>query len=257
MSKNIVLSYTDHGNGSPVVLLHGFLSTKTYWHKLIELLSANHRVIAIDLLGFGDSPKPRKSKYDYHDHVKSIHATVKHAGVTEPATFIGHSMGSLLALRYANEYKDEVSKLILTNLPVMRSIEEVKEAIFKPSLIIRLGLSRSSHRLTWAFARLIYRLGLFPAQVATDLMGTADFIFRHTARSRFNSFHNVIAQAKIEADLAGIEVQTTILQGIYDRGVYLDNLVKHIRLSDQTSVKTFATGHHIPLVMPKVITDNM
>lgn len=255
MINTPLLSYTEHGSGTPVVLLHGFLSTKTYWHKLIDLLAAKHRVIAIDLLGFGDSPKPRRADYDYSDHLLSIEATLKHANVQEPFILIGHSMGSLLALRYANLHKEDVSKLILANLPVMRNIHEVKEAVFKPSLIIKLGLSRSSHRLTWAFARFLYRIGLFPAQVATDLMGTADFVFRHTARSRFKSFHNVIAQAKIETDLASIEVQTTILQGIYDRSIYLENLKNRIHLPDHTDVKTFATGHHIPLVMPKVIAD--
>ena len=53
--KNINVNYEDYGQGTPLVLLHGFLETSQMWHELLPQLSQNHRVILIDLLGHGNT----------------------------------------------------------------------------------------------------------------------------------------------------------------------------------------------------------
>ena len=53
--KNTVISYSDIGTGTTVVLLHGFLENKTMWKDLAPILAKKNRVISIDLLGHGQS----------------------------------------------------------------------------------------------------------------------------------------------------------------------------------------------------------
>jgi len=53
--KNTKISYTDSGKGAVVVLLHGFLENKYMWKDVIPAISKNKRVLAIDLLGHGQS----------------------------------------------------------------------------------------------------------------------------------------------------------------------------------------------------------
>ena len=57
--KPLRASYTEVGTGSPIIFLHGFLSNKHCWEELTNLLKDHHRCISLDLLGFGDSSKPK------------------------------------------------------------------------------------------------------------------------------------------------------------------------------------------------------
>ena len=53
--KNIKISYTDSGKGPVVVLLHGFLENKRMWKEIVPEVSNTNRVLAIDLLGHGQT----------------------------------------------------------------------------------------------------------------------------------------------------------------------------------------------------------
>src|SRR2546427_6279674 len=62
-SGDIELYYEDHGNGSPVVLVHGWPLSGASWEKQVPvLLEAGHRVIMYDRRGFGESSKPARSE---------------------------------------------------------------------------------------------------------------------------------------------------------------------------------------------------
>ncbi len=228
-----------------------------YWRKVTDLVSQNYRVVSIDLLGFGQSPKPRKSNYDYDAHIASIKRTLWAAGVSEPFILVGHSMGALLSLRFATLYEDKVSKLVLTNMPVMIGSRQVKEHIFKPNIIYRLGLSPVSHRMMWAILKVLYRLKLLPRRSALLLSSNIEYVFKHSPLSRLKSFRSVIMQAKTEVDLAAVTVKTTILSGIDDKMIYIHNLAHNINLGPHVVVKNYRTGHHIPLVMPEILAQTI
>lgn len=255
--KAPTLHYRSYGHGTPVVFLHGFLASSAYWKKVTALIARNHRVIAIDLLGFGNSPKPRRSKYDYDAHIASIDQTLRSAGVTGPFILVGHSMGALLSLRYANIHKTRVQKLVLTNMPIMLGRQQVIDNILKTNIVFRLGLTPFTHRIMWGTAKLLYRSKLLPAGAFGELNTHIEYVFKHSPMSRLKSFRRVIMQAKTDVDLKMIGVKTTLLSGIEDRKVYLDNLTHHIGLSPYVSVRNFNTGHHIPLVMPEVIAETI
>lgn len=104
-------------SGPTVVLLHGINGKISNWTFVIDELSKTHKVVAIDLLGFGKSQRPDNLRYNAKDHVKSIKYTLKKGGVDKPFVLVGHSMGAIIAVNYAASYPRHVSRLVLCSLP--------------------------------------------------------------------------------------------------------------------------------------------
>lgn len=255
--KTQLLHGISYGSGPVVVLLHGFLASSKYWARVSELVAENNRVIAIDLLGFGNSPKPLFNSYDYDDHIETINQTLTSMGVTQPFILVGHSMGALIALRYANDYKTKVRELILMNMPIMLGSKEVKSEFFASNIIYRLGLSPYTHRFMWFMLRVLFMLRLLPARPQKKLSENKDFVFKHSSRSRLRSFRKVIMNARTEVDLASVQVKTTVLSGVYDKKIYLYNLLNNIQLSPFVMLKNVETGHHIPRFMPELLLQSL
>ena len=90
---------TDAGTGSPVVMIHGIASSSVTFERLIPLVEPYHRVIAIDLLGFGESPAPDDAAYTIDEHVAALARTLRELRLREPFVLVGHSMGALIARR--------------------------------------------------------------------------------------------------------------------------------------------------------------
>ena len=108
------IKYVAYGEGPPIVLLHGFGASIGHWRKNIPVLAvAEHRVYAIDLLGFGDSDKPDIS-YTLEFWVKLIHDFWK-THVQAPAIFIGNSIGALMALMTLTTYPETATGGVLLN----------------------------------------------------------------------------------------------------------------------------------------------
>jgi pimeloyl-ACP methyl ester carboxylesterase len=82
-------------DGSPIVLLHCYTCAIDWWDPMIPLLERKHRVVAIDLLGFGGSEKPG-SGYSMTDQAELVAEALSQLGV-EDATVVGHSMGGSVA----------------------------------------------------------------------------------------------------------------------------------------------------------------
>lgn len=121
----------DEGEGSVVVLLHGIASSASTFELVIPELRKYHRVIAIELLGFGSSPAPADAKYTIDEHVAAIAATIHSLRLRQPFILVGHSLGSLLAARYAASHKREVARLVLASPPIYLRPEEIGDPLVR------------------------------------------------------------------------------------------------------------------------------
>ena len=108
----------DEGQGPPVILLHGIASSSVTFTHVAPLLRKNHRVIAMDLLGFGYSPNPPEAHFTLEEHVAAVASTIKSLRLKGPVTLVGHSLGALIANRYAAENKSRVKHLVMVSPPV-------------------------------------------------------------------------------------------------------------------------------------------
>lgn len=107
------LHHVEFGAGPRVVFLHGLGATHRYWLPHLGSAPAARRIALIDLLGFGDSPKPW-FRHNIDRHLERLHAVI---GTECNQTLVGHSLGAALALAYAARYPEHVGKLVLLSLP--------------------------------------------------------------------------------------------------------------------------------------------
>lgn len=115
----LTMAYMDRAaekpNGKTVVLLHGKNFSGAYWERTARALSAEgFRVIMPDQIGFGKSSKPVDYPYTFQalaNHTRQLLDSLK----VGKAAIVGHSMGGMVATRFALMYPDRTEKLVLVN----------------------------------------------------------------------------------------------------------------------------------------------
>lgn len=115
---------TDSSEGSKgnpienVIFLHGFLCSSSIWtetvfQNLSESVKGKYMLFAVDLLGFGKSPKPRDSLYTLREHLDMIEQSVICPFDLKSFNLVAHSMGCIIALAVAAKYSKSVKSITL------------------------------------------------------------------------------------------------------------------------------------------------
>ncbi len=109
--NGVRLHYFIGGQGSPVVLLHGYAETGHMWLPLMPLLAKNHTVIVPDLRGAGNSSKP-DSGYDKKNMAVDIHDLTSSLGF-DRVSIVGHDIGLMVAYAYAAQFPQATERVVL------------------------------------------------------------------------------------------------------------------------------------------------
>jgi pimeloyl-ACP methyl ester carboxylesterase len=114
MVDGIRLHYSDRGEGTPIVLIHGNAVTGDDWNTsgVLDLLLRTHRVIIFDRPGFGHSERPRGIVWTAVRQADLIHAAFLQLGIERPV-IVGHSLGTIVALALAERYQADIAALVL------------------------------------------------------------------------------------------------------------------------------------------------
>lgn len=91
------IRYWTAGQGEPLLLIHGFPTASWDWHYLWAPLAENYQVIACDMLGFGDSAKPRGHAYSLLEQADLQQALLGHLNVSAPVHVLAHDYGDSVA----------------------------------------------------------------------------------------------------------------------------------------------------------------
>jgi pimeloyl-ACP methyl ester carboxylesterase len=102
------LAYDEAGAGSPVVLLHAGIADRRMWREQLDTLAARHRVVALDLRGYGESDLP-STPFAHHDDVVGL---LDALGI-DRAALVGCSFGGAVAIDTALAHPDRVTALAL------------------------------------------------------------------------------------------------------------------------------------------------
>jgi len=106
------VAYQDAGSGDEVLLLiHGMAGSSETWRAVIPQLSTKYRVVAPDLLGHGQSAKPR-SDYSLGAFAVSLRDLLDELGISR-ATVVGQSLGGGVAMQFAYQHRDYCQRLVL------------------------------------------------------------------------------------------------------------------------------------------------
>lgn len=123
-SKGVKIRYITKGSGVPVLLIHGMtMNIESCWSapaeggNLIERLSKNHLVVALDCRGHGKSDKPHDSSQYGQLMVKDVVNLLNHLNISK-AHVIGFSMGSIIAGNLQLNYPDRVISTVLSGAMV-------------------------------------------------------------------------------------------------------------------------------------------
>lgn len=136
------LHYVEGGKGDVLVLLHGWPETWYSWRKVLPVLAKSHRVIALDLPGFGSS-EPISSA-DKRSVAKHINIFLKSLNINK-VSLVAHDMGGTVAYAYVNQFPDQVDRLVFseTAIPGYMFADETPQDI--------LQINRNSVKGIWHF----------------------------------------------------------------------------------------------------------
>jgi pimeloyl-ACP methyl ester carboxylesterase len=200
----------DAGHGPPVVMIHGIASSWVTFERLIPLVEPHHRTIAIDLLGFGGSPAPPDATYTIDEHVAALRRTIAALRLREPFVLIGHSMGSLIATRYAALHPRRLSKLVLVSPPV-----------YLPTATIGAGRERAAQGLYFRAYEYLRENKDFTIRAAATLARLSPIknlleVSERNWRAFVLSLQNSIETQTTVTDLAAVRAPVEVVYGSLD-----------------------------------------
>jgi pimeloyl-ACP methyl ester carboxylesterase len=186
--------YRAAGSGPVVVLVHGITSTSATWSNVLPYLAERFTIIAPDLLGHGDSAKPR-GDYSLGAYACGIRDLIIALG-HERATFVGHSLGGGVAMQLAYQFPEHCERLVLVASGGLgREITPLLRAASLPGAEVVLPLLTDERVLGSgrAIGRLLGRVGL---RVHTDvgevLRGHASLSDRETRAAFLHTLRTIV-----------------------------------------------------------------
>ncbi len=111
--NGVDLAYTDQGQGTPIVFVHGFPFSRVMWDPQVKVLSGQFRVIALDLRGHGESDAPLWL-YTMDQFADDIKGLLDHLSI-QKAVLAGFSMGGYVVFAFYRKYADRVKGLVLAD----------------------------------------------------------------------------------------------------------------------------------------------
>ncbi|XP_066380142.1 probable lysophospholipase BODYGUARD 3 [Miscanthus floridulus] len=221
-----------------VLFIHGFISSSGFWTETVlphvsPAARSRRRLFAVDLLGFGRSPKPADSLYTLREHVEMIERSVIERHGVQSFHIVAHSLGSILALALAVRHPAAVRSLTLVAPPyfpvprgevgtryVLRTVAPrrvwppiafgASVACWYEHLSRTVSIVLCKHHRLWELAFRVFTL----YRVRTYLM---DGFFCHTHIASWHTLHNIIcgSAGKIDRCLEVVRDQLTCDVTVY------------------------------------------
>ncbi len=246
-----IVHYEADGRGQPVILLHGWLGSWSYWMKTMAALRSHYRCYALDFWGFGESGK-RRDSYQVNDFVNLVDQFMDRLGIEE-APIVGHSMGGTVAISLALTKPKRVQRVIVVGSPI------VGDSL---NIFLRLAGKPWIASIVWQMPTAL-KLGirLFSPFVAKDWPQWYQMITRDISQATLPSFFTSINSLH-KTDLRGdLSVITRPIMGIYGAGDNVvepsqaDIIVKSVPIS---RIKMMAGSGHFPMLdEPQAFNENL
>lgn len=234
----VALAYEDLGQGDPpIVLVHGWTCDHTYFAPQAEHFQHNHRVIAVDLRGHGESDRP------HQDYTMSLFADdlawlCRQLSVAKPVV-IGHSMGGVIAFELGAQYPELPTAVVAVDAPIIPS-PSARDAIAP----VIAGLKTADYRKVSRdfVANALFRPTDDPvlrARVVEAMSAAPQHVMASAAEQIF--------ACDTEASTAMVRVPTLLLDAGLDPAKVAR--IKAIK-PDATFGQTVGAGHFLPLLVP-------
>lgn len=260
-----------------VVFIHGFISSSSFWTETLfpnfsKEARSSYRLFAVDLLGFGRSPKPSDSLYTLSEHLEMIERSVLEAHNVKSFHIVAHSLGCILALALAVKHPHSVHSLTFLAPPfypvpkgeaqatqyVMRQIAPRRVwpiMTFGASLVcwyehitrMVCFLICKNHRL-WEFLTKLFTRN----RVRTFLL---EGFFCHTHNAAWHTLHNIICGTAgkigiyLDAIKENLNCKVTIFHGKNDEVIPIECSYEVQRRIPRANVRIIDNKDHITIVV--------
>src|SRR3989442_2902850 len=252
------VAYRIAGEGPVLLLVHGIAGSSATWSRVIPALAEQHTVVAPDLLGHGESAKPRGdySLGAYASGIRDLLAVLGH----ERATIVGHSLGGGVAMQFAYQFPQICERLVLVASGGLgKEVNPFLRAVSLPGseYLLPLVLHRSLHDALGTVGGWFGRLGLRGGEIAqevwrsytalTEVRGQMAFV--HTIRSVIDVRGQRVS-ARDRLYLAA-DVPTLIVWGGRDRIIPVSHAqITHDLIPGSRLVVIDDAGHFLPVEQP-------
>lgn len=242
------------GRGEPMVFLHGLGSSGRYWQAIITELKTGKQV-SYDLLGFGESAKPRPFKYSLADQAKALRASLRTDLPFKKVILVGHSMGGLVALQFALLYPNKVKKLVLTNVPVLLSTQDFDTVAKRYSeLPDRLRNKVHGKVITAMHNSDLVKKHVLPRYARYKLKRPEFDMYDmdHLSPYAYQQSLQHVMQNPLQLDVfRGLQVPVVIIQASHDRAVIDGNITKLAKVLPNARILHVQATHQFPRMQPK------
>lgn len=228
------------------IFIHGIGSSAAMWQNVVTQLQdmADVRIIGVDLLGFGNSPKPEWVRYNTVDHARSLAATLRRRRV-DKCVIVGHSLGALVAIEYAKRHPRKVDSLFLCSPPLYTVSDAAKWMPSRDAIYQKLYQKiRERQERTLALGQLL----------STKIRPNRGFMLSEETLPAFiKSLERSIESQTSMQDLSNIQQPTTIFYGKLDPIVISSNVRAVMKRNDRVKASSIVAGHEIGKTYAKVL----
>ncbi|KAF7135126.1 hypothetical protein RHSIM_Rhsim08G0193100 [Rhododendron simsii] len=257
-----------------VIFLHGFLSSSLIWTEMVfpnlsEPTKRNYRLFAVDLLGFGRSPKPRDCLYTLRDHLEMVEKSVINAFQLSSFHLVAHSMGCIVAVALAAKHSKSVKSITLLAPPYFLSPKDgaslaalkglADRKLWPPLLFGSAVMAWYEHLgrgVCFLFCR-NHRAWEWILKLLTrrrDLHFMFTDMTRHTHHSAWHTMHNVICGGAKSMDefleaLRDSKAKIHVIQGAQDHVIPVE-CSSNIKMKvPQAEVEIIANADHNTIIL--------
>jgi 2-succinyl-6-hydroxy-2,4-cyclohexadiene-1-carboxylate synthase len=258
-ANGIDFNIEDYGNGTPLVLLHGFTGSGASWSPINRDLAKRHRVVTIDIVGHGASSAPEDpSPYDFEQVLHDLGDVTAQLGIAR-AFWLGYSLGGRLALGMGVTHPARVSALVLESATAGIHDEHERHQRAEADLDLARRIEEAGVE---AFVDEWERLPIWESQSALPddvLRQQRDIRLRNRAVGLANSLRGMGqgSQPSYWDRLSEIDVPVLLIAGALDRKFVGIAGQMGVRDADATLSVVPGAGHAVHLERPQEFLDDV
>lgn len=239
---DIKLHYLEAGAGEPVLLLHGWPTSSYLWRDTIPAMAASHRVIALDLPGYGLSDKPLDVSYSL-PYYEEVLAAFLDALDIAAVNLVVHDIGGPIGLYWAVHHREQVLRLGLLNTFVYLDISTRQKLYYLGGRIP--GLKQfmvSQYNLAMVMRGSVHNKQRMTKDIVRSYL--QPFVGKDARRALSKAiidFFNEDDMATIARELPRFDIPVLLLYGENDRALpeiarTMDRVAREIRHTERTTL---------------------
>lgn len=218
-----------------LVFIHGIGNSAHAWDDVVKKLPKDVRIIGVDLLGFGKSPKPAWAQYNAKTQARSVGLTILGMRLAQQPILVGHSLGALISVEIAKRYPLAIQRLVLCSPPFYKPSET--KGVSQDDILKNLYRTALKHpeRLP----------KLSPLAVKAGLANKVLNITEDNVNSYVAALESSIINQTSLSDVYKLSQPIDIFYGTFDAVVVKKHITDLAKTRKKVTAKKLLAGHEV------------